>query len=215
MEGGVRRDGRKVRRRNPNRATCELSQSHGESQPDMTITEGVKKPSILAQCDLFTRLDGKVQASLAEFAQFRSVLAGDVVFRASDPGESMMIVARGSVRISAIAPTARDVILSEIEVGGTSGEIALLDGHGRSADARALKNCTLLVLERRDLLAVMEAEPRLAVTPLELFCARVRRSDERMMEFAFIQLPLRLARTLLSLSAVSDRAAARPLKRLS
>ncbi|WIY25829.1 Crp/Fnr family transcriptional regulator [Parasedimentitalea psychrophila] len=61
----------------------------------------------------------------------------------------------------------------------------------------------------------MKTAPNLAIRLLELLCARLRRSDERMMEFAFLKLPSRLARTMLRVSSSGEGAGARPTKRLS
>ena len=78
------------------------------------------------------------------------------------------------------------------------GEIALLDGGERSADATAATNCTLLVFERRDFVALLEHNWPLAEAVLKLVCGRLRRSDERMADLAFFDLPGRLAKTLIA-----------------
>jgi CRP-like cAMP-binding protein len=87
------------------------------------------------------------------------------------------------------------------------GEIALLDGKPRSANATALTNCELIVLERRDVLPFLERNPAACMKLMELLCARVRRSDERMSDIAFFDLPARLAKTLLSYPAQAHGAA--------
>lgn len=167
------------------------------------------KTALLAKSGLFSGLAGPVLGKLAARAHMRKYDAGTFVFRNGAPGDSMMVVAQGTVRISAMAPTARDVILTELGPGSVFGEIALLDGGGRSADAQALTRCEVLVLDRGALLSVMRGEPDLAAGLLQLLCARLRRAEERMMDFAFLQLPARLARTLLRLSSGGAAAASR------
>lgn len=183
--------------------------------PIMTDENLSEKTTLLRRSALFAGLDGQILRSLAAYAHLRKYKAGDAIFQTGAQGESMMVIARGVVRISAMAPTARDVILTELNPGDVFGEIALLDGGGRTADAHALTNCRLLILERRALLRVMQATPDLAITLLELLCARLRRSDERMMDFAFLQLPRRLARTVLRMTSDDDGADARPATRLA
>jgi CRP-like cAMP-binding protein len=73
----------------------------------------------------------------------------------------------------------------------------MLDGKPRSANATALTKCELLVLERRDVLPVLEKYPAACLKMMEILCARIRRSDERMSDIAFFDLPARLAKTLL------------------
>src|SRR6202040_4430389 len=71
------------------------------------------------------------------------------------------------------------------------------DGKPRSANATALTNCELVVLERRDLRPFLERNPAACMKLMEILCARIRRSDERMSDIAFFDLPVRLAKTLL------------------
>ena len=78
------------------------------------------------------------------------------------------------------------------------GEIALLDGGTRSADAVALTKCTLIVFKRRAFTELLEGNPALVDAVLKLLCARLRTSDQRMAELAFSDLPTRLAKTLLA-----------------
>lgn len=166
----------------------------------MTHSSLTDKADLLARTTLFTGLERETLQNLARQAPFESFAAGDLIFRAGSLGEAMMVIASGTVRISALAPTARDVILTELGPGGVFGEIALLDGGERTADAHALTDCTALILERRAVFRVIRADPALALRLLELLCGRLRLADERMMDFAFRKLPPRLARMLLRIS---------------
>lgn len=174
-----------------------------------------RKFALLCRCALFEGLSDPILRSLAESSVFRRFESGQPIFRSGSAGESMMIVAQGTVRISVLTPTARDVILTDIGEGEVFGEIAVLDGRGRTAEALALTKCQLLVLERRQLLKVIRAYPDLAIKLLELLCARIRTSDDRMMDFAFLQAPPRLARVLLQLSSQSVTAGGAPSKKIA
>ena len=90
-----------------------------------------------------------------------------------------------------------EVILADLPAGELFGEIAMLDGKPRSANATALTKCELLVLDRRDVLPVLEKYPTACLKMMEILCGRIRRSDERMADIAFFDLPSRLAKTLL------------------
>jgi CRP/FNR family transcriptional regulator, cyclic AMP receptor protein len=74
----------------------------------------------------------------------------------------------------------------------------MLDGKPRSANATALTKCELLVLERRAVIPFLEKHPSVCLQLMELLCARIRRSDERMADLAFFELPNRLAKLILS-----------------
>jgi CRP/FNR family transcriptional regulator, cyclic AMP receptor protein len=174
-----------------------------------------EKEKFLGRSFIFKALDDRTKRELAAFAHTRRFKSGDIIFSMGAPGQSMMAIAEGTVRISMLAPTARDVVLTELTTGDVFGEIALLDGGERSAEARALTNCTLIVLDRRSLLEVLHRNPELATRLIELLCARLRRSDERMMEIAFLDLPSRMAKTLLRATAGDRDGASRPLTKLS
>ena len=181
----------------------------------MNDDENLKKQKLLNQSFLFQSLDGENRRELAGYAHMKRYSSGDVIFNLGSPGQSMMVIAEGRVRISMLSPTARDVTLTELGPGDAFGEITLLDGKDRSADAKALTNCTLVVLERRSLFDLMQRNPKLSVQLIELLCERIRRSDERMMEIAFLDLPSRMARSLLRVTMATPGSTAKPLTRLS
>jgi CRP/FNR family cyclic AMP-dependent transcriptional regulator len=83
--------------------------------------------------------------------------------------------------------------------GDIFGEIALLDGHPRTADATAVTDCALYVIERRDFLPVMREEPEIALRLIEILCSRLRRTTEQAEEVMFLDLQSRLAKALMRL----------------
>jgi CRP-like cAMP-binding protein len=152
---------------------------------------------LLDKCVLFKALNEQERRDLAAHAQSRTFAPNEPIFHFGEPGYSMMGVIVGTVRIS--LPTWKDkqIILADLLPGELFGEMALLDGKPRSASATALTKCELLVLERRDFLTFLERSPTACLNLMQLLCERIRRSDERMSELAFSDLPARLARTLL------------------
>ena len=160
----------------------------------------IDKEKLLCKSFIFEALDPDTKQKLAKASRVQGVAAGDQIFAMGTPGNSMIAIAQGSVRITVQTPTARDMVLADLNEGDVFGEIAMLDGKERSADAKALTNCTLVVLERSIIMRTMAENPELPLHLINTLCARVRRSDERMLDLAFLQLPSRLAKTLLRLS---------------
>ncbi|MBO0905214.1 Crp/Fnr family transcriptional regulator [Jiella sonneratiae] len=182
----------------------------------MAVAAGpTDRVAALERCIVFEALDSATREELAAHAYPKSFAAGDPIFVAGDPGQTMMAVVKGSVRIAIVTANARDLVLADCHQGDVFGEVALLDGGPRSADARALTNVELLVIERRDVLAVLARHPDGALRLLELLCRRLRRSDERMQELAFLDISTRLARALLRLVESPALQAARRPQRLS
>lgn len=153
---------------------------------------------LLEKCALLGSLDETARREMATYARLRSFGAGESICRLDDHGDSMMAVVVGTVRISRPTARGKEIILADLRPGDLFGEIALLDGKPRSADATALTNCEVMVLARRDVMPFLERNPAAAMKLMEILCARIRRSDERMADIAFFNLPVRLAKTLLS-----------------
>ena len=153
---------------------------------------------LLLRSPLFAGIDERSQREIAAQAVLRSFGAGEPICRLGDPGLSMMAVITGTVRISLPSIKGKEIILADLPAGELFGEIAMLDGKPRSADATALTKCELLVLERRHVIPFLERNPAICLKLMEILCARIRRSDERMADIAFLDLPTRLAKVLLN-----------------
>jgi CRP-like cAMP-binding protein len=123
-----------------------------------------------------------------------------MIFQRGDNGSSLMAVLRGRVRISSISGDGKEVTLNVINPGEIFGEIALLDGEPRSADATAIEDTTLLVVERRNFLPFCRQNEDLFPRLLAVLCRRLRRTSMALEEIALFDLPVRLARVLLKLA---------------
>jgi CRP/FNR family transcriptional regulator, cyclic AMP receptor protein len=158
---------------------------------------GSQIESALEASFLFPLLGPQEKTRFIAAARQQSWRAGASIFSMGDPGNSMMLIQMGRVRISYPSSDGRIVLLGEFGPPAVFGEIALLDGGSRSADAVAKTNCTLLLFERTTFIGLLENNWPLTNAVLKLVCARLRRSDERMADLAFFDLSARLAKTLL------------------
>jgi len=163
--------------------------------PTSTDLENARR--LLADCALFRKLARHERNALVARAHMRRFDAGDVIFLMGAPHDSMIAVLAGEVRISLSSADGKEVVLTTVHPGEVFGEIAMLDGKPRSADATALTACKLAVLERRDVLAVLDRNPAAWRGLVEILCSRLRRTDHQLVELALLKLPERLARTLL------------------
>ena len=156
----------------------------------------------LGHCVLFRHLEAAFKDDLLARARIRRVPAGETIFLMGFPGDSMMAVLSGSVRISITSAEGREIVLAVLSERDVFGEIAMLDGKERTADARAGTPCTLAILERRDVLAFLERHPTVCLRLLEVLCLRLRHTDVQVAEIALLELPVRLAKLLLRMSSV-------------
>lgn len=122
------------------------------------------------------------------------------VFLKGDEATGMFAVESGRVRIVSNSSEGKEVILREIGPGGIFGEIAVLDGGERTADAVAVGATGLLYVSRGDFLAFLENNPKLCTGLLKVVCQRLRSTSEQLEDFSFLDLQTRLAKRLLQLA---------------
>ena len=163
------------------------------------IATAANKRALLSRCSLFRTLDDRDLDALATYARLRRYAAHEVIFRKGDPGHGLMAVLSGRVGISSLSEEGKEVILNMIGPGEVFGEIALLDGKERTADATAMESSELLVLDRRSFLSFLERKPEFCVALLKILCARIRRTSEQVEDSLFLDLPSRLGKALLAL----------------
>lgn len=149
---------------------------------------------------LFGKLPPDDLDALLLHARVERYGAGRTIFEKGSPGRSMMAILAGSVRISTPSPAGPDILLSMLSAGEVFGEIALLDGADRTADATAITDCDLLVLDHRDFIPFLERRAELCVLLLKLLCQRLRRTDQQLQEAMFGRLEGRIAMALLRLA---------------
>jgi CRP-like cAMP-binding protein len=167
------------------------------------------KRAILSAHPLFGKLGPDLIERLSSYARTRTVPAGTTIFEKGDSGDCMFAVCAGTVRISNHSLDGKDAVFNLVNAGNVFGEIALLDGQERTADAQAVTNCDLMVIDRRDFLPIVSSQPALALKVIELLCARLRHTSEQVEDMVFLDLPARLAKTLLWLAASSGLAEGR------
>jgi CRP/FNR family transcriptional regulator, cyclic AMP receptor protein len=161
---------------------------------------GAERRRLLARCRLFQGLPAPDLDLLAARAPERRYAHGRPIFARGEPGSCMFAVAEGRVRLSVTSAEGREVLLAVLGPGEVFGELALLDGGPRSADATALGGCLLLSVDRRDLLPLLRRSPEAAAGLFEVVCARLRATNERLEGAEAMPVAARLARLLLTLA---------------
>jgi CRP/FNR family transcriptional regulator, cyclic AMP receptor protein len=165
-------------------------------------TDGtVDKHGILRRHSLFGQLAPAVIEHLGSYMKRRNLPRGTAIFAKGDPGTGLICVLRGTVKISMLSVDGREIVFSIMQEGDIFGEIALLDGRPRTADATAMTDCEFMVIERRDFIPFLRSQPDLAIQIIEILCSRLRRTTEQVQDLTFLNLRTRLAKTLLQLIA--------------
>jgi CRP/FNR family transcriptional regulator, cyclic AMP receptor protein len=124
---------------------------------DGMATEDARR--LLGECLPF-RDEAEERNALVARVEIRAYSAGETIFSMGSAGDHLMAVLSGSVSISVRSPGGKEIVLAIMQPGEFFGEIALLDGKERAADARAITACHLAILEQRDVLALLIVTPR-------------------------------------------------------
>jgi CRP/FNR family cyclic AMP-dependent transcriptional regulator len=167
---------------------------------DVKRTSHDEKRKIFERHFLFGKLSAHEIDVLISYSRVERYRAGREIFAKGSPGQSLMAVLRGSVKISSLSDSGNAIVLRIFNAGDIFGEIAVLDGEERSADATALTDCELLVLNRRDLLPVLEKRADLCMILLKVLCRRLRLTTEQVEDVMFRHLQSRVAKALVQLA---------------
>jgi CRP-like cAMP-binding protein len=160
---------------------------------------GADKRAILRDHYLFGKLTPQHIDRLSACIVTKTVKRGTNIFAKGDPGTSLCAIGAGTVRISVPSADGKDAVFNVLGKGDIVGEIALLTGNPRTADATAVTDCELFVMERRDFLPLMREEREIALTIIEILCSKLRQTTEQAAEVMFLDLPSRLAKALMRL----------------
>lgn len=158
------------------------------------------KHAILRAHPLFKDLEPRIIERLAAYAVTQKAKAGTPLFRKGDLGSSLYAVCSGSVKICVPSEQGKDAVFNVITPGEIFGEIALLDGKERTADAVAIEDCEFMVIERRNFIPLVREHPDIALKLIDVLCSRLRRTSEQVEDVVFLGLPARLAKALLRLN---------------
>ena len=156
--------------------------------------------SVLRKHPIFADLEPEAFEQLCRYAKHSTLKRGTTLFSKGDPGNSLYAVISGTVKMSISSPDGRNAILNIVGPGEIFGEIALLDGQARSTDAIANSTCELFVIDRREFIPFVKAQPALAMKFIELLCERLRSTSDQVEQIILQNLPGRLASALLRLS---------------
>jgi uncharacterized membrane protein len=131
----------------------------------------------LRSVPIFRALDDASSFEIWRLLAFRQIEAGTSLFQCGDPGDTMFLIDSGCVRISVKDTDGADAVLADLGQGEFFGEMAILDGQPRSADATVTKPARLAVLAREDLRSLVRKNPEIALGILTAMTQRLRRTD--------------------------------------
>ncbi len=146
-----------------------------EKTPQMTL-------EAIRSVPLFASLDDEAATRLRSLLTVREVPAGKHLFRTGDKGDAMYLIERGRVRISVRDQDKQQITLAELARGDFFGEMAIIDGKRRSADAMVIDDARFAILSRENFLEFIQVNPNVTLEMLSAAFERLRRTDEMLQQ---------------------------------
>jgi CRP-like cAMP-binding protein len=162
--------------------------------------DGKERARVLRGCTLFAGLPEEDLHRLAEASSLRRYRRGQFVVHAGDPGDSLLVIADGSLKAVTTSPHGEELLLAVVETGESVGELTVADGGERSATVAALTDAAVVRIPRESVLAVAERSPALMRALLTSLATTVRRLTGDAADLVFLDTPRRVAKLLLSMA---------------
>jgi len=149
---------------------------------------------------LFSELREEELEDISKMAMQQVYKKDNMVLIEEEVGSTMFVILNGRVKISRISDEGREVILSILVDGDFFGEMAILDGQARSANAVTLEETKMLVIRRDNFLRILHKYPQIAINLLKELAHRLRRSDAQIKSLSLQNALGRVASTLLRIA---------------
>jgi len=153
----------------------------------------------ISQHQLFSGLSPKELEALERSIQVRSFSPGEIIFRQGDQGDGLYLVRSGTVKIT-LTKEGEESVIALMSTGEFFGELAVLDGEPRSANATAMDDVKSLFLPREAFLSFLREYPQVAMKIIEMLSRRLRQTDEMLASIVFFDVYGRVAKKLLELA---------------
>ena len=155
---------------------------------------------LLKQVPLFRSLRAEDSRHIAELLQKQTLRKGDSLFRKGEEGHSLYMITAGKIKIVRQSRDGDEMILAVLSAGDFCGEMALLDGLPRSADAVAVEETYLYGLNRKDFIAYVMNNETAVKAILSALSKRLRKADDFLEDIFFLNVAARLAKKLIELA---------------
>lgn len=153
---------------------------------------------MLGRTALFGSLEEADRRAVAQEMRETAFEPNQAIFARGDPGKEIYLVNQGRVKLSILTSEGRELSFAHAEPGQVFGEIAVLDGGNRTADATAVSKVVASTLSKSALMRLIETRPVVREGVIKFLCNRVREADQQLEGIALYPIEVRLARLFLT-----------------
>lgn len=175
-----------------------LSRFGQRSRPSAAVAAPGSKIGYLTQNDLFRGLDDEGMRAIDRMTTMTTCKAGRVFYTPGESGEVLFVLKRGSVQLYRIARDGKRLVIGTLDEGSVFGEMGLIGQGMYDTFAEASVDCTLCVMSRADVEDLIASRPAFAIAMMETLGRRLHDVEATFEQFAFQNVPSRLASLLLS-----------------
>src|SRR4051794_11006476 len=159
---------------------------------------------LLTRVDLFAELAPEELSEVIKAAERRELRRADVLFVEDDESAELFVVVSGRIAIANKSGDGRESMVALMEGGDVFGEMALFDGLGRSAEARALEPSVVVAIPYESVQNVYEKRPTLLWGVVALLAGRLRAMDAALADSVFLDVTGRTAKRLLEIAGEAN-----------
>ena len=156
--------------------------------------------TLLSSVPIFSDLQNSDLLELSSRMSSRKYKKNEKILLEDEFGDTFFIISKGNIKVTRVSEDGREVILAILGEGDFFGEMSLLDGQARSANAIANDICEVMILKRHDFLSFLEKFPKFSISLLIELANRIRKSDQQIENFALSDAEKRIGVTLLRLA---------------
>lgn len=188
---------------------ADFSLTRSVPTPNSQVRENVSiKREFLAAMQIFRDVSQNVLATIEASTSVRTVLKGEIIYRAGDSIETIFVLKRGGVHLYQLSPDGRKLIVERVRPPMLFGGMPVLSQPKQSLFAEAVEECRVCQMKRADVERLILSNPNIGLRLLEEIGMRIQSAHEHMSCSAFKAIPARLATLLLNLSENGSRSIA-------
>lgn len=155
---------------------------------------------LLKNVSLFAHLSEAELNLILQYFTRQNLGAQTILFREDDPGDSFVIIVKGSVKIYTASPSGEEKILSVLKKGDSFGELSVIDQKPRSATVQALEDTQLLTISNQNFMRVMSEHFSISHAIMIELCNRLRATNQQVADLTFLDARTRVIKNLIQLA---------------
>ena len=150
--------------------------------------------------NIFSDLSEKECDSLRPLCKPRNYLKNSMIILEEEYGDLVFVVKTGTIKITRVNDEGKEVILALLGPGEMFGELAILDGEARSANALAQENCELLAISSEDFINLLRNHFSVSLGLMSELAKRLRKSDQHIEALSLSDAEHRIGVSILNLA---------------